>query len=163
MQFQDKPQNGKKNLREPWSTSSDSLNRNGDLMPKSPGITKNQNLKDRVLQEVYNRKIKELISKKCLKAARNSHHIPFQRLKTPSQTPMFVVKSNPTLSPRRARACAEENIHQVGQLPPGQDQLQDHGSLHGSQGRQNAHQITGDSFRRATGELIQPPPLRPLS
>ena len=38
-------------------------------MPKSPGITKNQNLKDRVLQEVYNRKIKELISKKCLKGA----------------------------------------------------------------------------------------------
>ena len=33
-----------------------------DLMPKSPGISKNQNLKDRVLQEVYNKKIKELKS-----------------------------------------------------------------------------------------------------
>ena len=30
------------------------------LMDKSPGISKNQNLKDRVLQDVYNRKIKDL-------------------------------------------------------------------------------------------------------
>ena len=31
-----------------------------DLMTISPGISKNQNLKDRVLQDVYNRKIKDL-------------------------------------------------------------------------------------------------------
>ena len=36
--------------------------RNSDFMPQSPAISKNQNLKDRVLQEVYNRKIKDLIS-----------------------------------------------------------------------------------------------------
>ena len=30
------------------------------LIDKSPGISKNQNLKDRVLQDVYNRKIKDL-------------------------------------------------------------------------------------------------------
>ena len=42
------------------------MDKSDDLMTKSPGITKNQNLKDRVLQEVYNRKIKELISKKRL-------------------------------------------------------------------------------------------------
>ena len=29
-------------------------------MEKSPGISKNQNLKDKVLQDVYNRKIKDL-------------------------------------------------------------------------------------------------------
>lgn len=31
-----------------------------DLMPKSPGISKNQNLKDQVLQDVFNRKIRDL-------------------------------------------------------------------------------------------------------
>ena len=59
-------------------------------MPKSPGITKNQNLKDRVLQEVYNRKIKELISKKRLKGAEKKFS-PFQ-LKTPSQSHLFAVQ-----------------------------------------------------------------------
>ena len=34
-----------------------------DNLTKSPGISKNQNLKDRVLQDVYNRKIKDLKSK----------------------------------------------------------------------------------------------------
>ena len=33
-----------------------------DNLTKSPGISKNQNLKDRVLQDVYNRKIKDLKS-----------------------------------------------------------------------------------------------------
>ena len=31
-----------------------------DLMPKSPGISKNQDLKDQVLQDVFNRKIRDL-------------------------------------------------------------------------------------------------------
>ena len=30
------------------------------IMPKSPGITKNQDLKDQVLQDVFNRKIRDL-------------------------------------------------------------------------------------------------------
>ena len=49
---------------EPCCNSGDEDNTMLDLqlMPKSPGISKNQNLKDRVLQEVYNKKIKELKS-----------------------------------------------------------------------------------------------------
>ena len=124
-------------------------------MPKSPGITKNQNLKDRVLQEVYNRKIKELISKKRLKGAeKNSHHFSLKPLLN-----LLCLLSSLTLPfpPRRARACAEENVHQVGQLPPRQDQLQDHGSVHRPEGRQDAHQVVGDSFWRETGELIPTP------
>ena len=45
-----------------------------DLMPKSPGISKNQNLKDRVLQEVYNKKIKELKSMQHLGLKTNINH-----------------------------------------------------------------------------------------
>ncbi|XP_023337073.1 uncharacterized protein LOC111708053 isoform X2 [Eurytemora carolleeae] len=33
-----------------------------DIMPKSPGISKNQDLKDRVLLDVYNRVIRDLKS-----------------------------------------------------------------------------------------------------
>ena len=53
------------------ATFIDSLDREGEeeapgpagmieLMPKSPGISKNQNLKDQVLQDVFNRKIRDL-------------------------------------------------------------------------------------------------------
>ena len=37
-----------------------------ELMPKSPGLSKNQNLKDRVFQDVFNRKINDLKSTKLL-------------------------------------------------------------------------------------------------
>lgn len=51
----------------------------------------------------------------------------------------------------------------MGELPPVPGVLQDHGPLHGPEGRPDADQAAGGPFRRETGEfLLHPPSLSDL-
>ena len=82
-----------------------------DNLTKSPGISKNQNLKDRVLQDVYNRKIKDLKS--------TQQHLQSLEVKCEC----WDISLNFLLLFRRERTRAKENLYKVGELPSDQDQL----------------------------------------
>ena len=106
-----------------------------DLMPKSPGISKNQNLKDQVLQDVFNRKIRDL------------KRMQTDKLSVLIANKFIWIELIIPLS-RRERTCSEEDVHQMGQLTPDADQLPCQWSLHRSQGWQAAHQTSWDLIWR---------------